>query len=181
MRYFIAFVTALGLLFLLIFLLFHGGGQPKTAPKRLDSYASTDAQAQLVIDGPINADQLHRAVRITVQKDEVTFEEIHGFQDSVTNLQSFDSNQDAYANFLLALQHSGFRLGDNNPALKDERGYCPLGDRYVFRLTQDGQDIERYWATTCGIKTYKGNLGTTLQLFEAQVPDYNKLVQNLQF
>jgi len=183
MRYFIAFVTALGLLFLLVFLLFHGGGsKPKITAKSLATYANSSTQAQLTIDGPINAEQSHQAVRITVANDQVTFEQIQGYQGSVKNLQSFASNQDAYVNFLLALQHAGFTLGNNASALKDERGYCPLGDRYIFRLTQNGQDLERYWATSCGKpKTYLGSISLTLALFQAQVPGYNQLVQGIQF
>ncbi len=182
MRYFIAFVTALGLFFLLIFLLFHGGGsKPKQiGGKPLSSYASTTAQAQLVIDGPVNSDQLHQAVRITVDNQEVTFEHIKGYQDSVVSQQSFTNNENAYVNFLFALQHAGFALGNNDPKFKDERGYCPLGTRYVFRLTQDGQDIERYWATSCGSpKTYGGLVDVTLTLFKAQVPNYIDLTENV--
>lgn len=183
MRYFIAFVTALGLLFLLLFLLLHGGGgKPKTVPKTLASYASTTAQAQLTIDGPINADQIHQAVRITVSKDEVTYEQIRGYEGDVVNLQTFDSNENAYVNFLSALQHAGFTVGNKDPKLRDERGYCPLGDRYIFRFSQDGQDLERYWSTSCGSpKTYGGNTSLTLTLFQAQVPNYNILVQGITF
>src|SRR5438309_4401312 len=125
MRYFIAFAATLGLLFLLLFLLLRGGGKPALPQthKTLDSYATTDAQAQLTIDGPINADQEHRAVRITVDRDSVTFEQIQGYQGNVINMQTFGSNENAYVNFLLALEHAGFTHGKNDPNLKDERGY----------------------------------------------------------
>jgi len=183
MRYFIAFVITLGLLFFLLYLLLHGGGQPNksgTGLKPLISYSTTDAQASLTIDGPINADLLHTAVRITADQNQVRYEQIQGYQDTVVNQQSFASNQDAYANFLAALQHVGFTHGTVTPALKDERGYCPLGNRYIFELNQDGNQLIRYWATSCGApKTYDGILSTTLALFQAQVPGYNQLTQNL--
>jgi hypothetical protein len=182
MRYFITFIAMLGLLFLLLFLLLHGGGKPKvsTTNKTLISYANTDAQAQLTIDGPINADQIHTAVRITVDQNQVRYEQIKGYQNTIVNQQSFDSNQDAYANFLAALQHAGFTLGATTAVLKDERGYCPLGNRYIFELNQDGNQLERYWATSCGTpKTYNGVLTLTLDLFQAQVPGYSQLTQNL--
>jgi hypothetical protein len=182
MRYFIAFITALGLLFLLLFLLFHGGGKPKvpTTNKTLGSYANTDAYVRLTIDGPVNADQNHKAIRITVDQNQVQYQQINGYQGSVANQQSFASNQDAYANFLLALQHAGYTLGDNTASLKDERGYCPLGDRYIFELNQDGHELERYWATSCGKpKTYNGLVNLTLTLFQAQVPGYSQLSQQL--
>jgi hypothetical protein len=186
MRYFIVFIATLGLLFLLLYLLLHGGGKAKVPAthKPLISYSTTDAQAILTIDGPINSQQEHRAVRITVGQDEVTYQQIQGYQNSVLNQQSFDSNQDAYVNFLAALQHAGFTQGSINPLLKDERGYCPLGERYIFEFNQDGQQLQRYWATSCGSNspaTYKGSLALTLDLFEAQVPGFSQLTQNLGF
>jgi len=184
MRYFIAFLATLGLLFLLLYLLLHGGGKAKvpTTQKTLISYASTDAQVKLTIDGPINSEQEHKAVRITVDQTQVTFEQIQGYQNNVVNQQSFTSNQDAYANFLAALQHAGFTLGSKNPALKDERGYCPLGERYIFELNQDGDELERYWATSCGKPaSFEGSYPLVLQLFQAQVPGYAQLTQNLGF
>jgi len=180
MRYFIAFAAMLGLLFLVLFLLFHGSGKP-AAPvthKALSSYSNTDAQAQLTIDGPVNDDQEHRALRITVGSNAVTFEALQGYQGNVTNTQTFGNNPDAYANFLLALAYAGFTQGNNTKAFSDERGRCPLGNRYVFSFSQDGRSIERYWATSCnGDKTYQGNLGLSLDLFEAQVPNYGQLAQ----
>ena len=59
-------------------------------------------------------------------------------------------------------------------------GLCPLGDRYVFEFKQDGKELERYWATNCGgTKTYSGNVSLTLALFQAQIPNYNDLVQSI--
>lgn len=181
MRYFIAFLVTLGLILSLFFLLFHSSGKPKVplTTKTLGSYASTDAQVALTIDGPVNADQNHQAVRITVSRDDVTFEQIQGYQNTVVNLQNYANNQDAYVNFLLALAHAGFTKGDANPNHSDERGYCPLGDRYIFELKQDNNDLERYWTSSCGgPKTYLGNTGLTLALFQAQVPNYRDLAQN---
>jgi hypothetical protein len=182
MRYFLAFLVTLGLILSLFFLLFHGGSKPKVplTTRTLGSYASTDAEAVLTIDGPVNANQDHQAVRITVGHDDVTFEQIQGYQNTVVNSQNYANNQDAYVNFLLALAHAGFTRGDANPNHGDERGYCALGDRYIFELKQDNKDIERYWATSCGSpKTYNGSVNLTLALFQAQVPKYSDLTQNI--
>jgi hypothetical protein len=182
MRYFLAFLVTLGLILLLFTLLFRSGGGKSKTPvgKTLDSYSTTDAVARVTIDGPINADQTHQALRISVGRDEVTFEKIQGYQGNVVSVQNYANNSDAYANFLLALSHAGFTKGSTPAALKDERGYCPLGDRYVFELTQEDKEIERYWATNCGKPaTYLGAVSLTLDLFRAQVPDYNTLTQNI--
>ena len=182
MRYYIGFLIAAGLIILLIFLLFRGGGKPNVpvTPKTLVSYANTNAQASLTIDGPVNADQLHQQVRITVDNTEVTFEQIQGYNGSVVSQQQFSGNQNAFDVFLHALDYAGFTNGNTSKALSDERGYCALGDRYIFELSQNGNNIERYWATSCGKpKTYLGNLNLTLNLFQAQVPGYSDLVQNV--
>ena len=182
MRYFIGFLITVGLVILLIFLLFHGGGKSKLplTPKTLVSYATTNAEVRLTIDGPINADQLHQQIRITVDSTEVTYEQIQGYDGSVVSQQQFASSQSAYDVFLHALSHAGFTQGDTSKTLIDERGYCALGDRYIFELRQDGNDIERYWATSCGKpKTYLGTLSLTLSLFQTQVPGYTDLTQNV--
>jgi hypothetical protein len=181
MRYFLAFLVMLVLILSLFFLLFHGSSKPKIplTTRTLSSYAPTDAEAIMTIDGPINADQNHQAIRITVSRDDVMFEQIQGYQNSVVNLQNFANNQNAYVNFLLALAHAGFTKGNADPSVSDERGFCALGDRYVFELRQDNKDLERYWATSCGNpKTYKGVLNLTLLLFQAQVPQYTDLTRN---
>ena len=181
-RYFIGFVVTIGLVILLIYLVFHGGSKPKVpmTHKTLDSYSVTDAQAIMTIDGPINANQNHQGVKIIVSRDNVTFEQLQGYQGSVTNMQNFTNNVDAYSNFLVAIARAGFTLGNNNAGLKDERGYCPLGDRYNFELQQDGQELERYWTTSCGSpKSFLGNAQLTLTLFQNQVPNYDDLTQNI--
>ena len=183
MRYFVALFIALGLVFLLIFVLFHDGSKSKLGPthKALISYASTDADVRLTIDGPVNADQDHQQARVTVNRDNVTFERISGYNGNVVDTQIFNNSENAYAVFLAALSHAGFTLGSNDPSLSDERGFCARGDRYVFELRQDDKDIERYWASSCGNpKTYLGSVVLSLQLFKAQVPGYTNLTQNLQ-
>ncbi len=182
MRYFIGFLITLGLIIVLIVLLFGGGGSKKPAvvSKTLPSYADSDAQAVLTIQGPINANQLHQQVRITVGRDAVTFDSITGYEGQVVSSQSFINNQSAYSAFLHALNVAGFTRGDKSKALANESGYCPLGNRYVFEFRQDDQDLQRYWSTSCGNpKTYRGNTSLTLTLFQAQVPNYSTLTQDL--
>jgi hypothetical protein len=191
MRYFIGFLITVGLLILLVVLLLTGGGgkkspqttgqKPKTTSD-LAAYADTDAVVRLIIDGQINADQNHNAVRITVGQDEVTFEQIQGYEGTVVNKQVNNNNQSAYSNFLYALGHAGYTLGDDKSKFTNEKGYCPLGRRYIFELMEGDHDIQRYWSTSCGKsapQTYRGNLGLTLQLFQLQVPNYDELTQNL--
>lgn len=186
MRYFIGYIVTIGLLIVLILFLVTSGGGGKhnapTQPKLLNSYASTDAQVRLTIDGPINANQSHQQVQITASAFEVTFEQLQGYDGTVVNHQSYPNTQNAYYAFLSALMQANFTKGDSTPAIANDTGLCPLGDRYNFSIMQNGQTIQNYWATTCGgLTTYKGNLNLTLQLFQAQVPNYDDLTQNITF
>ncbi len=184
-RYFVGFALTIGLIIILILLLFGGGGGKSKAPvvpRTLNSYAATDAMARLTIDGPINAPQNHQEVQVSIGQDGTTFEQLQGYDGTVVNQQTFTNSQTSYAVFLHALTLAGFTRGNTSAALKDERGYCPLGDRYIFEFVNNGQDLERFWATSCGNpKTFLGNTNLTIDLFEAQVPGYATLTQNIQF
>lgn len=181
MRYFIGFLLAIGLLILLIVMLFRGGGDKAKVPsteKTLASYASTDAETSLTVDGPINAQSIHAQSRIRVGRDEVVFEQLKGYNGDVTDTHRYANTEESYRVFLLALTKVGFTKVNTDPALKDERGYCPTGNRYIMQLNDSGKDVIRSWATSCGNpKTYLGNVNLTLTLFRAQVPDYDQVSQ----
>ena len=181
MRYFIGLIITAGLLIALIVLLMTGGSKPKEVhQKLLTDYASTDAQAIMTIDGPVNAESLHEQVRITVDSTNVTYEHIKGYQGDVVSTKVFANNQDAYDVFLHALLHAGYALGDKNSALRDERGYCATGDRFIFELKQGGDILQRYWSSSCnGTHTYLGNTELTTTLFEAQIPGYTDLTADV--
>jgi hypothetical protein len=184
MRYYLGLLITIGLLIVLIFLLFHGGGKKgPTVSQPLYSYASTDAEVRLTIDGPINANQDHQQVQITVNQNVVTFDQFQGYDGTVVNQQQFANSESAYSSFLYALYLNGFTEGNNSSALSSEQGHCALGDRYIFQLIEGGNNLERYWATDCPnvVKSYDGNLPLTLTLFEAQVPNYQTLVKNVIF
>lgn len=187
MRYFIGFLVTIGLIIVLIVLLFSGHGEkskPLPQAKLLPDYASTDAVARLTIDGKINANEDHDAVRITVGKNDVTYQHIQGYEGTVVDEQTFTNNENAYSNFLFALGREGFTNGNKNSGIVgEEKGQCPLLKRYVFELIgSDGHDVLRYWATDCGKpRTYYGNLYQTVQLFQLQVPNYTNLTQNIRF
>lgn len=178
MRYFLGFLISIGLIVLVIFLLFRGPSKPKVpaTSKTLDSYASTNAELSLTVDGPINAQSEHEASRITVSRNNVTFEHIKGYEGQVVDQRTYDNNTEAFENFLKALEKAEFTQGNNEKTLADERGYCATGSRYIFEMKQGEKQLERYWATSCGKpKTYEGNVGRTIALFRAQVPDYQTI------
>lgn len=186
MRYFFGFLVSIGLVILLIILVVSGGGDSgdksrvEQTKKPLGSYSNTDAAAILTVDGPINAAQEHDQLRITVTKYQVTYEKIRGYDGSVQDLRTYGNTEKSYASFLRSLSYAGFTKGDDNKELRDERGYCPLGNRYIFELKQGGRDIQRYWSTSCNKeKTYLGQRNLTVELFQKQIPDFSKLDNRL--
>lgn len=180
MRYFIALLVTIGLIILIFVLLLRGGGGPAKPQVNLTSYATTDAIVEMIIDGPITAEQTHREVKIDISQNQAILTVYQGYQQTVLRSQSYANNQSAFAVFLHALNVNGFTKGNPDPSMRDERGYCAAGDRYIFSLTNDDKDIQRYWTTSCnGGGTYNGNRAATIDLFQKQIPDYSQLTTNV--
>lgn len=182
MRFFTWLLVAAAILVLVFVIIFKGpsGSTPKTPVINLNSYATTNAVAQLTIDGPVNSDKEHQQVQISVDNTTTQFEILKGYQGSVATNKTFANNTDSFAAFLHALNVAGFIKGNTDPKLADDRGYCPDGDRYVFELTEGDKTIVHFWSTECGSQgTYGGDTQQTLDLFQNQVPGYNDLTDNV--
>lgn len=171
----------IGLIIMLIVLLATGGDKKPatksavTETKKLVDFSNTGVVARLTVDGPTNSQQEHNQLRISVSKDKVIYQELTGYNGQVTELREYANSPEAYASFLRSLQGVGYTNGNTDPANKDERGHCPLGNRYIFELIDNGKSVQRFWSTSCNkAKTYEGNTPTTLQLFKNQIADYIK-------
>jgi hypothetical protein len=127
------------------------------------------------------ADQDHREVKIDVRSHEVVFTLYRGYEGDIINQQTTLNNNSAYTVFLKGLQNLGFNLGNRNPALQDERGRCPNGQRSIYEFTNESDMLMRFWSTSCGEKTFNGNISGVTQMFRAQVSNYNQLVQGTSF
>ncbi len=180
MRYIVGLLLGIGLIvltFILIFKAFSGGSdKPKPSQIDLNSYSTTEAVMRYTIDGPVVSDQLHQRIRITVGSDNITFEQIQGYQGKLIQSKVFPNNSDSYATFLRALNLAGYTLG-NTQIIKDERGYCPTGRRYIYEGLNGGDTILRWWSDSCAAKegSFLGKANTIQILFTRQVPEYNKL------
>jgi hypothetical protein len=187
MRYFIGFLVTIGLIVLIIVLLLGGGGRsgtknPAQKPFNLVDYANGNTAAQIIIDGPVVADQNHQQLKINVSQSSAALTLYNGYQQNVVSSQTFANNPTSYAIFLQSLQRAGFTLHDSKVGY-DERGYCPTGERYILTFTNNGTDMRRSWITSCGTtipNSFKGNLGTVLFLFKGQIPNYTQLTRGTQ-
>jgi hypothetical protein len=182
MKYFFGFLISILLLFLLIFLLVGRGGQSAPqAQRKMSDFANSSSSVSLTTMGIINYHKQHRQIRITVEQDNVTYELISGYSNNVIQTKKYPNTSDAYATFLQALGLAGYLNGKNEKALADYRGYCPLGQTYVYNLQDNGDQVQQLWSTNCGgTKTFYGNPTLTQTLFQNQVPDYQTLTQNVQ-
>ncbi|SRR5260221_1192282 len=183
-RYIAAFLLAVGLIVLVIILIVRSiTSGPSSSPTQvinLNSYDTTDTKVQLIIDGPVSANATHRDIVITVGMDQANIQVTKGYNNEVLRQQSYATGTDAYAAFLHALKVSGFTSGNSDPALKDERGQCALRDRFIYKVIDGaGNNLQRYWYTSCGNGTFAGDATTIRRLFVLQIPDYSKLTSDV--
>lgn len=183
MRYFLGFLVAIGLIVLVFILVIHsftGGHKDKTPQTSLVDYANTDTTMQYTLDGPLTSDQQHQGLRIMVGQDQTSIEIYQGYQNNVIKSKTYANNATSYAQFLRALQLLNYTKGSKDPNKTDERGFCPDGNRYIFEIINDSNDIQRYWTTSCGGQgNFGGDSAKVRALFRDQIPDYDDLTADL--
>ena len=178
LRYLIGFLGIIAVIILVIILIVRGGSNTAVGPKAIDlaDYITNASEVSLTIDGPITADQTHHSIAIVVDERTASAQLIKGYEGQVENSKTYTNNDYSFANFLLALKHAGFTLGNTDESVKDERGYCPTGIRYVYELKDNDKEVRRFWSTSCNRDgTYKGMADLTRTLFQQQIPDYDEL------
>ncbi len=178
MKYFLAFLGIVSLVIVVFILVIRGltgGGRPAVQTEMVD-YAKTQTVVRMTVSGRVNANQEHRSATITIGRSANVFQLIHGYENDVRETRSYPSNENAYATFLRALDLQGYTKGNDNKALEDSRGFCPTGRVYTFEIITGSATVQKFWTSTCGGGTFKGNTNTIRTLFRDQIPDYNKLI-----
>jgi hypothetical protein len=176
MKYFLGFLASVGLIVFVFILIVRGfnGNSKKVTTTPLTDYANSSVEMQYTIDGPVNADQDHKSVRITVGQNEVVIETLKGYDQTVGQTQTFDNNQTSYSTFLRALDIAGYSKGNTDSSKKDERGYCPTGTRYSYDIIDGSDTKQHFWSASCSSPgTFKGNMSQVRVLFQAQIPNYD--------
>jgi hypothetical protein len=177
---------ALGIIFVVILavvLIFRGGGNDRDiVGPRLDvsKEAREGVSAVFTTQGEVVGEDQRKAIRIIVNQDERRLEVLTGYEEAVERSSTFANTHAAFETFLVSIDQAGFE--NRKPsAVEDERGACPLGKRYIYELREHSQELLRLWNTSCGSKqgTFDGNSSTIRQLFEQQIPDYDKAVSNV--
>lgn len=177
MRYALAFLAAVALVVVVFILIIRGfSGREPALETQLTDYAKTETIMRMVVEGKVNADQDHRSVTVTVGRSGNTINLVQGYQGHVIETKNYESNERAYATFLRALDLQGYDKGNDDPDAQDSRGYCPTGKVYTFEIITGSTTVQRFWTTSCGGGTFRGNAGVVRQLFRAQAPDYSDIV-----
>lgn len=151
--------------------------------KSLPEYAGTDAEVRVTVDGPIVGEETHRAIRITISRDERTLDILQGYQGLVIKTQDYDNDQAAFDVFLRAIDGLGF-TSSKKAKVEDEFAACPMGTRYTYELinTDSPETDVRLWSVSCGFElgNFAGGPGPTIRsLFEKQIPDYKALTNGV--
>jgi len=185
MKYFLGFLAVVTLVVVVFIVVLRGFTGNSNKPKdqiNLVDYTNSQTVVKYTVDGPVNSEAKHQGYRITVGRDGNTIEIVQGYQNNVTKAQTYDNNTAAYGNFLRALQLQNFTKGIDDGkggTTSDDRGVCPNGNRYTFEIETAGQTVQRFWTTTCGGGTFRGNTDTIRSLFLRQIPDYAKVTSGV--
>lgn len=166
----IGLVWLLVLLFNKVFSTDNTTTAPTQTQTRLVSYAETDTIATTYIDGPVEADGQHESIRISVGRAQTKIELMRGYDQQVIQQFTAPNNSVSYANFLKSLDTARYSAPINKTVTTDERGSCPLRNRYIYTLENGTQTIMRAWSDGCGGGNFTGQASLVRQLFANQIP-----------
>lgn len=162
---------------------------PEATPRPvsvLDYVDSDDAEVRLTTLGRIVAKESHIDETISILKARRNIYFVRAYSGTADPNVSFDNNQPAFEDFMRALNHAGFtaikpppKAGAPKP-VDTEVGLCPGGQRYIYEIIKSGQSVYRAWSTSCNDPTtFGGAAGSIKQLFNNQIPNYNKIVSGV--
>lgn len=175
MKYVLGVLGILLVVFLAIVLVRSGGRDrpPAERPVAVSEQNREGTSVQLTEQGRLVGEDQRRAIRIVVTQNERRLEILTGYEEAVEKSQVYPNTPAAYETFLIALDRAGLNR-PRRTAVTDERGVCPLGQRYIFEVKEYSQELVRLWSTSCGNDegTFAGKGSTIRTLFKAQIPDY---------
>ncbi len=184
-RYFLAtFAVILLLIFGIILIVRSDSGNRSTGGNDigtdLNDYAdNTSAEVRFTIAGPINANENHQTIRMTVSPRVRTIEVLTGYEGQIATTKSYDNNTNAYSDFLKALTRASFTNERRVARGVDPQAICPLGNRTQYQLIDAGKNVVDLWSASCAEGTFGGNVSLTTTLFQTQFPDYSQVTSGV--
>jgi hypothetical protein len=183
MKYVLGVIGVIVLLFVIAMLVFNRGDDPaQPTPLRssqLVEFADKNSTVSVTSIGKVVGNEQHYSIRIVVTPVERRLEILNTYDDNVVRSQTFPNTSSAYETFLSALGGQGF-LNSKETSIRDQRSACPTGTRYVYDLRENGESRVNLWSTSCNANgTFAGRAATVRELFERQIPDYDRLVTDV--
>lgn len=182
MKYFLGVLGVILVLILIVVLLFRGSNDTSSVEnvKRLSEYATeANSEAVFTTAGAINAEENHRVVQVTVNGSTRTFEILDGYNGKASTTKTYPNTTEAFEAFLAALEQVGFTRTRNSSTSFDS--VCPAGQRFSYSLVSGDETVVNAWSANCNKGTFGGNAHQTSRLFQAQIPDYQELTQDVNF
>lgn len=135
------------------------------------------------VQGRLVGEDQRRAIRISVSSSQRRIEILEGYDERVARSQDYPNTSAAFAAFARSLDNANFGK-ERTVKQPDERGICPQGNKYIYRLTKAGTEIMRTWSDTCLSSNGPfggGNPSASLiqQLFKSQISDYSKFTSGV--
>ena len=185
MKYIVGVIAVVIILFAAIFWIVTGNndrepGQRGKPQIELTEYADSNAKVTYQINGELVAKEEHRAVRITVTRNQRTFEVLSGYDGDVISSKTYPNTSAAFDTFVHGLDIAGFTR-EKKAKYDSESGVCPRGNTMVYTLTQDNNELSRLWGSSCDKSDgpFGGNRREVSNLFERQIPDYQDLTDDV--
>lgn len=187
MRYILGVFGVIVLMIFVVVLIARRGPDNSTSATKtnnlqavLSDYESKPATVIFTTRGKVIGDEERRGIRITVSRQERVIEILKGYNETVETRQTYTNNDNAFANFLSALGVAGF-ANEQPTAIKDDRGICPLGRRFDYKLQDGSKEVFRFWNTSCGLRqgSFAGDGLLVRKLFENQIPDYRTVIRGV--
>lgn len=182
-RYFLTTFAVIILLIIgIVWIVRSGGPDSRSASNsaiQLQDYTEKPGVAlETNVEGPINAPENHRTIRVTITSLTRQIDIIAGYQGEVISTKTYDNNQQAFEAFSAALARAGFTQNRVVPSNNSE-SICASGSRTHYRIMQDNAYVMNNWTASCTQGTFGGDAVATNRLFQLQIPDYNAITKNI--
>lgn len=136
---------------------------------------NTSRSVRMTVRGPIVASEEFETQRITISPISRHYKIYAGYVERIEKDKSYDNTMKAYEEFVYALDKAALtKPGKEDPdEAEDIRGICATGKIYEFEILNAGEQVKRYWTSTC--KGSPGTFGASVEqvtnLFVEQIPE----------
>lgn len=152
--------------------------------KTVDYESKSTASLSWTQQGRLVGTDQRKAIRVTVTREKRTVEVLEGYEERVASSQEYANSPAAFSTFVRALDNANFGR-ERTVKQPDERGVCPLGSRFIYKLTDASKEVMRTWSDTCLVADgpFGGGANSAQliqQLFKLQITDYTKFTSGVQ-